>query len=49
MKVYVIEKWVQDPESELWYLEVYDVTSSDELAGRYKYDPDFEVTEWMVK
>lgn len=49
MKVYVIEKWVQDPESEFWYLEVYDVTSSDELARRYIYDSDFEVNEWMVK
>lgn len=49
MKVYVIEKWVQDPESEFCCLEVYDITSSDELAGSYKYDPDFEVTEWMVE
>lgn len=49
MKVYVIQKWMGDPESEFWCLEVYDVTSSEELAGRYKYDPDFEVTEWMVK
>lgn len=49
MKIYVIERWVQDPESEFWYLEVYDVTSSDGLASRYKYDTDFEVTEWMVK
>lgn len=49
MKVYVIEKWVEDQESEFWYTEVYDVTASEELASRYKYNEDFEVTEWMVK
>lgn len=50
MKVYVIEKWVQDPESEFWCLEVYDVTLSEELASKYKYKrEEFEVTEWMVK
>lgn len=43
MKVYVIQKWMGD------VFDIYDVTASEELANIYKYNPDFEVTEWMVK
>ncbi len=45
MKVYVIELW-RERENRF---EVYDVTASEELANTYKYNPDFNVTEWMVK
>lgn len=45
MKVYVIEKW----EERLGRYVLYDVTSSFEFASMYKYNPDFNVTEWMVK